>query len=58
MCPTYVLELLQSEPPRLAPYLLAMAEIMEIQQEDEFFDMGWYDPNCYATEIIDAKYLC
>jgi len=35
-----------------------MAEIMEIQQEDEFFDMGWYDPNCYATEIIDAKYLC
>jgi hypothetical protein len=35
---------------------LAMSEIMEIQQEHEFFDMDWYDPHCYATEILDAKY--
>jgi hypothetical protein len=34
----------------------AMAEIMEIQQEHEFFGMDWYDPHCHATEILDAKY--
>ena len=33
-----------------------MAEIIEIQQEDQFFGMDWYDPHCYATEILDAKY--
>ncbi len=33
----------------------AMAEVMEIQQKEEFFSMDWYDPNCYAVEILDAK---
>ena len=33
-----------------------MATIIEIQQEVEFFGMDWYDPNCYAIEILDAKY--
>jgi hypothetical protein len=35
---------------------LAMTEIIEIQQEHEFFGMDWYDLHCYATEILDAKY--
>jgi hypothetical protein len=33
-----------------------MAEIIEIQQEEELFGMDWYDPTFYATEILDAKY--
>jgi hypothetical protein len=33
-----------------------MAETLEIQLEDEFFGMDWYDPTCYASEILDAKY--
>jgi hypothetical protein len=33
-----------------------MAEISAIQQEMEFFGMDWYDPACYPTEILDAKY--
>jgi hypothetical protein len=34
----------------------AMAEIIEIQQEVVFFGMDWYDPTCFAIEILDAKY--
>jgi hypothetical protein len=34
----------------------AMAEIIEVQQEENFFGMDWYNPTCYATEILDAKY--
>jgi hypothetical protein len=33
-----------------------MAEIIEVQQEEELFGMDWYDPTCFATEILDAKY--
>ena len=33
-----------------------MATIIEIQQEVELFGMDWYDPTCYAIEILDAKY--
>jgi hypothetical protein len=33
-----------------------MAETIEIQLEDDFFGMDWYDPTCYASEIFDAKY--
>ncbi len=33
-----------------------MANIIEIQQEVEFFGMDWYDPTCYAIEILDPKY--
>jgi hypothetical protein len=35
---------------------LTMAETIEIQLEDDFFGMDWYDPTCYASEILDAKY--
>jgi hypothetical protein len=34
----------------------ATAEIIEIQQEFDFFGMDWYDPTCFAIEILDAKY--
>ncbi len=33
-----------------------MAETIEIQLEDDFFGMDWYDPTCYASEILDTKY--
>jgi hypothetical protein len=33
-----------------------MAEIVEIQQEEALFGMDWYNPTCYAVEILDAKY--
>ena len=33
-----------------------MATILDVQQEAESFGMDWYDPNCYAVEILDAKY--
>jgi hypothetical protein len=35
---------------------VAMAEIIAIQQEVEFFGMDWYDPTCCAIKILDAKY--
>jgi hypothetical protein len=28
----------------------------KVQQEEEHFGMDWYDPTCYATDILDAKY--
>ncbi len=34
----------------------AIAEIIEIQPEVDFFGMDWYDPNCFAIEIFDEKY--
>jgi hypothetical protein len=34
----------------------AIAEIIEVQQEEELLGMDWYDPTCYAVEILDAKY--
>ena len=33
-----------------------MAELIEVQQEEEFSGMDWYDPTCYAVEILEAKY--
>jgi hypothetical protein len=33
-----------------------MAEIIKVQEEEELFGIDWYDPTCYATEILDAKY--
>jgi hypothetical protein len=33
-----------------------MVETIEIQLEDDFFGMDWYDLTCYAFEILDAKY--
>ncbi len=35
----------------------AVAKIIEIQQEHEFFGIDWYDPHCHASEILDAKYM-
>ncbi len=36
---------------------LAMADIFEVQHEaEDIFGMDWYDPTCYASEILDAKY--
>ena len=34
----------------------AIAEILEVQMEEELFGMDWYDPTCYAVEILDAKH--
>jgi hypothetical protein len=34
----------------------ATAEIIEIQQEVDFFGMDWYEPTCFEIEILDAKY--
>jgi hypothetical protein len=34
----------------------AMAGIVEVQQELALFGMDWYDPTCYAVEVLDAKY--
>ena len=59
---TGTIEWFDNELPLRNPHLLeakdfeAMAHIVEIQQEEEFFGMDWYDPTCYAVEILDAKY--
>ncbi len=34
----------------------AMAEIIEFHQQVDFLGMDWYDPTCFAIEILDAKY--
>jgi hypothetical protein len=33
-----------------------MAEIIEVQMEEELFGMDWYDPTHYTVEILEAKY--
>jgi hypothetical protein len=36
---------------------LTMAEILEVQCEaEQLFGIDWYNPTCYASEILDAKY--
>ncbi len=36
---------------------LAMAKILEVQCEaEQLFGMDWYNPTCYTSEILDAKY--
>ena len=35
---------------------LAMTDIVQQQCLEELYGMGWYDPTCYAMEILDAKY--
>jgi hypothetical protein len=36
---------------------LATAEALEVHREEEqLFGKDWYDPDCYATAILDAKY--
>jgi hypothetical protein len=34
----------------------AKAEIIEVKQEEELSCIDWYDPTCFAVEILDAKY--
>jgi hypothetical protein len=59
---TGTIEWFENELPLCDPHVLkdrdykAMAEIIEIQQEEDFFGMDWYDPTCFAIEILDAKY--
>ncbi len=31
-------------------------QIVEAQQEEALFGMDWYNPTCYAVQILDAKY--
>ncbi len=36
---------------------LAMADALEVHREEEaLFGRDWYDPDCFATTILDAKY--
>jgi hypothetical protein len=36
---------------------LAMAEVLEVQREaEQLLGMDWYNPTCYASETLDAKY--
>ncbi len=36
---------------------LAVAEAPEVHgEEEQLFDRDWYNPDCYATAILDAKY--
>ncbi len=59
---TGTIEWFKNELPLHSPHGLdkkgfkAIAEIIEIQQEEEFFGVDWYDPTCFAIEILDAKY--
>ena len=59
---TGTIEWFENEIPLHDPHQLkdkdyvSMADIVKIQQELEFFGMGWYDPTCYASKILDAKY--
>jgi hypothetical protein len=59
---TGTMDWFDNEFPLRNPHLLqnkdfeAMAEIVEVQQEEALVGMDWYDPTCYAVEILDAKY--
>ena len=59
---TGTIQWFENEIPLHNPHLLkdkdyiSMAELIEIQQEVEFFGVDWYDPTCYALEILDARY--
>jgi hypothetical protein len=36
---------------------LAMAKALEVHREEEaIFGRNWYDLDCFATTILDAKY--
>jgi len=35
---------------------LAMVDVVEQQCLEELYGIDWYDPTCYAIEILDAKY--
>jgi hypothetical protein len=56
------IEWFKNELPLHNPYVLkdkdfkATAEIIQIQHEVIFFGIDWYEPTCFAIEILDAKY--
>ncbi len=36
---------------------LPMAEILKVQREaEQLLGTNWYNPTCYASELLDAKY--
>ena len=36
---------------------LTMAEALKVHREEEsLFGRDWYNPDCFATAILDAKY--
>jgi hypothetical protein len=57
------MEWFDNELPLRNPHLLKskefelLAEKIKVQQEEELFGRNCYDPTCYATEILDAKYV-
>jgi hypothetical protein len=60
---TGIIEWFDNELPMRNPHqlggneYLAMVDIFEVQRKAEaIFGMDWYDPTCYASEILDAKY--
>jgi hypothetical protein len=60
---TGIIEWFDNELPMRDPHqldgkeYLAMTDILEVQRKaDDIFGMDWYDPTCYASEILDAKY--
>ncbi len=59
---TSTIQQFENELPLYDPHTLkdkdyvVIADIIAIQQEVELFGMDWYDPTCFAIEIIDAKY--
>jgi hypothetical protein len=60
---TGIIEWFDNELPMCDPHqldgnkYLAMADILEVQrQAEDIFGMDCYDPTCYVSEILDAKY--
>jgi hypothetical protein len=59
---TGIMEWFDNELPLRKPHFLqdkdfeAIAEIVEVQHEEALVGMNWYDPTCYAVEILDSKY--
>ena len=35
---------------------LALAEIIEVQPEAEYFGIDWFEPYSHAIKILDAQY--
>jgi hypothetical protein len=60
---TGIIEWFDNELPSCNPHqlddkeYLAMAEIPEVQgKAEQSFGIDWYNPTCYASEILDAKH--
>ena len=62
-CSAGIIEWFDNELPMCYPHeldskeYLAMVDILEVQREaEDIFGMDWYDPMCYASEMLAAKY--